>query len=88
MTKSEKTSLLLIGLGGGLLYLLYRGRVQPVQTMPGVPFGGGGQLTTIPTVIVDYFAGRSVWDVLAAPGPMFQREVLDYRTEGQNYPAP
>lgn len=40
---------------------------------------GGGLPTQVPQTIVDYYGGRSVADVLANPGPLFQREVLDYR---------
>jgi len=89
MTKSEKSSLLLVGLAGALLYMLQRARAKPIAQLPGDTWGGGlAGVAQIPNVIVDYFSGRSVNEVLANPGPRFQREVLDYRQEGQNYPAP
>lgn len=40
---------------------------------------GGGMPTMVPQTIVDYYGGRSVAEVLEKPGPLFQREVLDYR---------
>ena len=40
---------------------------------------GGGMPATPPQTIVDYYGGRSVNEVLENPGPLFQREVLDYR---------
>ena len=40
---------------------------------------GGGLPASPPQTIIDFYGGRSVAEVLANPGPLFQREVLDYR---------
>lgn len=88
MTKSEKSSLLLVGLAGALIFMLQRSR-KAVPQLAGDAWGGGiAGGNKIPDVIIDFFGGRSVSEVLANPGPIFQREVLDYRQEGRNYPAP
>lgn len=93
MTKSENTSLLLIGAAGFVAYMMWKKRAAigaAAGKAGALPreLWGGGLASAIPDVIVDYFSGRSVSQVLANPGPLFQREVLDYRQEGGNYTSP
>ena len=67
-------------LPGGLLVIAASRKAKGQAAFPELrALWGGGLPSTPPEVVVDYYGGRSVSEVLANPGPLFQREVLDYR---------
>lgn len=87
MNSSEKKSLLIAAAVGSLVFLAFSRRaVAGTQQLPSQPWSWGG--SPLAGGIIDFFGGQSVESVLANPSPVFQREVLDYRPEGLNYPAP
>ena len=79
MRKNDK--LIIVGVAAAVVGFVAMKRKAAGQAM--LPqlreLWGGGMPSTPPQTIVDYYGGRSVAEVLANPGPLFQHQVLDYR---------
>lgn len=79
MRKKDQTIIVAVALMT-VGYVAFQRRQAGASILPGLrELWGGGMPARPPQTIVDYYGGRSVSEVLENPGPLFQREVLDYR---------